>query len=364
METNSIVMSKKAFFHNGNRVRDYIYDHSKVTDTTTIMWNDDTLEIFNNNDGYCLYGTDNDTTFHVYDNIIIVKKNSLQGAVTLEGRYDLIPIKYSKIEYISNHLITSLNGKKGLYGVDGLHILDEIYDEINIMQHYIEVVLDGKHGLFSLNGTRLIEPLYDKFSFGLPAIAGYIGNTRHSAYSFTGKKFFDYAEIDQFYGIKYGFIVTRGKKWGLFAHNGDCILPIEYDNIYIEDSFKTKYIVIQKDGKTGISSLEGKTILPLEFAKIRLGVRTKDGFISSKYISVFNEDKWGVYSYDSSLVLPVIFDDVLEFDEVVSKVVLDGKIGYYILKSKKFIEASDFNITKTGIYEIKVNEKWEILKLN
>ena len=364
------INSKLAYFFRGIKKTNFIYDHVKETGSRTILWNETQLKIFDNTDGLVLFTLEkvnsfDDRSFIVLDNAIILIKGNKYGAINFNG-VDIIDAEYDQIENASCFLITTLNGKHGLYHLDGLQVLKDVYDDIVIKPYFIEIVLDGKHGLFSYNGTMLIEPLYDEFDFWLHTIIAKQDGMHSALYSYTGKKLFDIEPYVFYNTCDYGILVVdtvHGKK-GLYSLEGDLLIPIKYDDIFVNESCKERGIIVKRENKEGVFSLDGNLIVPVNFSRIRLDVCLHDNCYSRKYITVWNGSLCGVYSYDSTIVLPIIFDKILEFDEIKSKVVLNGKTGYYFALHDKFIEAEDFNLTKTGKYEFKINGSWQMQDLD
>ena len=123
------------------------------------------------------------------------------------------------------------------------------------------VTVKGKKAFVSLNGDWITSPIYDdgdSFSFGLAALSqngkyGYIDKAGEfvipvqysAAKSFNGKS-----------GIA---AVALDGAWGAIDNKGNTVVPNQYDGIKVCDD---GYVVVEKDGKTGIYAKSGAILFP------------------------------------------------------------------------------------------------------
>lgn len=85
-------------------------------------------------------------------------------------------------------------------------------------------------------------------------------------------------------------VTTKNKKSGIILANGKIIVPIEYDNIEIEEN---GYVVSRGENRTGWMTLDGREILPCIYSFISVGNHN-----SLHVTKMVNDDEWKASVFD------------------------------------------------------------------
>ena len=127
-------------------------------------------------------------------------------------------------------------------------------------------------------------------------------------------------------------------KWGAFSKDGDCIIKVEYDNIYCGEK---DYIFVEKDGKHGAFYYNGKDLIGPIFADCNMGEH-----VDTSDISVFTCDgKEGIIGGFGEKVLPAVFDNVEIYDNVpIVYLNIKGQKFYYHLNLSRFFDGNKVEI--------------------
>ena len=135
--------------------------------------------------------------------------------------------------------------------------------------------------------------------------------------------------------------VSKNGKYGLIDLNGKELLPIEYAEITVLDGMENS-IIIKKDGKVGLVNDNGSILIEVNYKDIRaLGETYKDG-----YITIDDAGKYGVVSATKKQILEN------KYDEIMPVYLKD----YYLIKEGEKKEVIDSNgnvILDSGFDDIK-----------
>lgn len=200
--------------------------------------------------------------------------------------YDEIePIKLKSVAstlcYEKSTLIYRKDGLYGLISFNGKKITKNIYDSIENLQPTegkFLVCQNEKYGIIDLKGNNLVKVEYDKIlSDGYYTEeseykkSGFIVYTKteegfkNGYITYKGKKILDtkYNEIERISGNDnqniYLIVAENGKK-GLYK-NSKNIISHEYQSMNYDDN---GVIILQKNKKYGVATLEGKIIIKVE----------------------------------------------------------------------------------------------------
>lgn len=240
------------------------------------------------------------------------------------------------------------------------------YKVVSLPQYDLMFFKDdsSKYGVVNLEGKRVLEALYDKI------------------------------EIKKEGTI----IVTLNNKLGVFDRNGNVILDIVYDYIYqVEDS-----LIVSKEGKSGLVSLEGKEVIPINYEEVQIAHSIREderqifkvvnfegkiGFFDSKgkqltdflydrnspgregLIPVLKDDKWGYIDVKGKTIIPFQFDYASSFSDGNAQVEINNerkfinKKGEFIEKEKQSYEIDGEKYTiieEDGKYKV-ISESGEVL---
>lgn len=216
----------------------------------------------------------NEEILSEYNNVEAIKINEISSNV---------PYEKSVLKYKQNNLY-------GLIDYSGSKKLQAEYEEIENIDYkegYLKIKKDGLYGIATIEGKIIVKPEY----YDLMADGYY---NKESKYSKAG--FIVETKSDE--GYKYGYINTKGKKvletnyndimriasiddeksayiitslngkYGLIK-DGKEILSNEYDNLEYNENIKE--LVITKDNKQGVSTIDGKILLQPEYDYINIG---------------------------------------------------------------------------------------------
>lgn len=255
-------------------------------------------------------------------------------AISRQESLDNIPYEKSVLKYKEN-------GKYGLINLCGKKITKPIYDDIQALEYkegMLTVKQNDKFGIININGDEIIKVKYD----GIQA---------------------DQYSLNENHNKKAGFIVSiktnDGYKFGYINYKGKTLLETEYNEIarinYINDDesvylvafkngqaglFKNKskvleneyediqfdninnLLILQRNGKQGVSDLDGKKIIQLEYDNI---------IITGNSINAQKGDEVTVFNSEGEKLKNSNFISVLETDNKNYFITIDKNENYGVI---------------------------------
>ncbi len=255
-------------------------------------------------------------------------------AISRQESLDNIPYEKSVLKYKEN-------GKYGLINLSGKKITKPIYDDIQALEYkegMLTVKQNDKFGIININGDEIINVKYD----GIQA---------------------DQYSLNENHNKKAGFIVSiktnDGYKFGYINYKGKTLLETEYNEIarinYINDDesvylvafkngqaglFKNKskvleneyediqfdninnLLILQRNGKQGVSDLDGKKIIQLEYDNI---------IITGNSINAQKGDEVTVFNSEGEKLKNSNFISVLETDNKNYFITIDKNENYGVI---------------------------------
>ena len=255
-------------------------------------------------------------------------------AISRQESLDNIPYEKSVLKYKEN-------GKYGLINLSGKKITKPIYDDIQALEYkegMLTVKQNDKFGIININGDEIIKVKYD----GIQA---------------------DQYSLNENHNKKAGFIVSiktnDGYKFGYINYKGKTLLETEYNEIarinYINDDesvylvafkngqaglFKNKskvleneyediqfdninnLLILQRNGKQGVSDLDGKKIIQLEYDNI---------IITGNSINAQKGDEVTVFNSEGEKLKNSNFISVLETDNKDYFITIDKNENYGVI---------------------------------
>lgn len=228
--------------------------------------------------------------FSNYEEIEPLRLKNISGDMVYEKQ----TLKYKKED------------KYGIIDLSGRKITNAIYDEIDTLEFKegeLLVKKDNKYGVININGITLVKNIYDKIESdkfyeneNQYKNSGYIvTKTTEEGYrkgyvNLEGKEivstiYNDLYRITALNSDNIYIICAQNGKYGIIK-DGKKIIPNEYQSIiYNEDN---NLVTVLKGKKYGVMTLEGKTIIPVEYKQID---------ITGKYIYATNtEEKIKVFN--------------------------------------------------------------------
>ena len=297
----------------------------------------------------CIY--DYDATTGEYKTKVLNEQN--QEILTDYQDVNTIEIKeiVSSIPYEKTVLQYQKDGKYGIIDFDGKEITKPIYEEIKNMPYRegeLVVKKDGKYGVININGGKLLDYKYDYITgdnyystdkeYALDGYIvgindengkmqyGYLNSNRDQFLDTTFDKIYRMNNVEDDDNIY--LVVEKEGKTQLYK-NDKLLLDNDYQSInYNEDS---KLLILQKDNKYGVTDLNGKQILNVEYDQIQIPgnyiTATKEGVTETYnlsgekqanpqytnvimtdnenyYIAIDSNDKYGVISRDGQGIIP------------------------------------------------------------
>ena len=223
-------------------------------------------------------------------------------AIKLNSGISQIPYEKSVLKYMDK-------GKYGLIDFDGKIIAKAKYDEISSFdfnEGLLIVKNDNKYGIININGATVIKEKYDAIeSDGYYEEgqeyqkSGYItgikeGNNIKYGYISRNRKQILKEKFDQIARIPnqeknddiYLITIENGKAG--FYKNDKNIVKNEYEDIAYDSN--NNCLILQKDSKQGIADLNGNVVIPIKYDNI---------YISGKYINAQDGKNMEIYDYSN-----------------------------------------------------------------
>lgn len=235
----------------------------------------------------------------------------------------------------------------------------------------IIVAKDGKRGFVSRFTAETVIPFeYDaawSFTDGVAAVCegDSVYFIDHSGNPINSKKFAREKEYDGYvYHGDYAAI-PLGNKYGLVDKTGEWAVLPEYSDIHI--GAKNRWYVMD-DGKWGVIGPDGQFVLPVEYENV--WIHGTNGITVAK----LSDHSQSRYDYDGNLLDRFIFDEVYEMAYYINEFDVDGnqkravdnKVkysanNYYGLMTRNGVPVtpplySDIECLAPGVYQCRVSD--------
>lgn len=164
-----------------------------------------------------------------YNNLAIVKKNGLYGAIDTTGK-EVVPVEFTEL-FPFTEKVTSFkrsNGKVGIVDVNGKILCEKDYDKIFAVTDSCAKVQKGDYGFINAFGKEIVPCKY--------------GNLLPFSNNMT---YF-------FFNLKYGFYNTKG----------ETVVPLTYTNV---GTFSNGLCAVATKDKWGYIDATGKVVIPMEY---------------------------------------------------------------------------------------------------
>lgn len=215
----------------------------------------------------------------------------------------------SNIPYEKSVLKYKENGKYGLIDFEGNVVLKAKYDEINGLDYKEGLLLvkkNEKYGVININGAVIVKEKYDViqsdgyYEYGSEYTkSGFIvGKRTDDGYKYgyinsKGKLILDnkYNQIDRIQNINKNddiYLVAFENGRAGFYKNKKNIIRHDYEDIGYDEN--NNCLILQRNSKQGISDIEGNIIIDVQYDNI---------FISGKYINAQKDEKIDIYDYST-----------------------------------------------------------------
>ncbi len=247
--------------------------------------------------------------------VVIFGYNNKRGLVNDLGNQLTTP-KYDSVIRLGNSIyLVQLDGQNGLIKANGktAHTLDSLLTLVMPEQEqYLGIKKDGKYGFVDTNGNLRVANRYED-------IQPYA--EQRAAIKIMGKWGF----IDKYEEIiiqpRYGWVSSfsrglarfrKGNKFGLLDKEGNELFSTRADSLEQLPTDRYKFIV---DGMEGLIDKQGKQLIYPKYDQI------KD--LDNGYVIIKRNNKLGLISLEGIHTIPLAFD-ILEYDSI-NNVYLAGK---------------------------------------
>jgi hypothetical protein len=279
--------------------------------------------------------------------LMIVNIHGKYGTQFIKSKKMALPAVYDHVTRVNEgHYLIKLNDKEGIAARDGRVLIKPLYDSIKFTNqesitgdrtysftktlHY-DIWQGGKKGYIDNKLKLLVPPLFDDIARLSPFITVFkvwlnnkVGLWRD------GKLVADvgYTDLTPL-SHKPLIIAKQNKKTGILDSTGQFLM--EMCPLEILEDWQAKYLLIQKNGKTGVMSYELKVIVPPEYDFIH----NDNGFISVNNVHTkgYYREVYGLYNYAGKLVLPARYAYVIVKD---SLIIAFLRKGMYKMKAGLF----------------------------
>lgn len=231
------------------------------------------------------------------------------------GLYDchgkqILQSQFNRIDYIDDDLfiLKKDDGKSALYNADcDRYVFGEKgFDGIEAYNNHtlFRLYEDNKYALANLDGIILTPFKYDYMNFS------YSGNIKVKVGESVGTLSYNGQEIyDDEITLRDGYIATSFfSKWNVM-HDGKECLPRIYDAIKL---FVDNWVEVGQNGLWGISDLNGKSVLPIEYTSITLYEEQGYIVVSKKNEGYSFQNIYGILNMNLETVLPIAYTNPIK----------------------------------------------------
>ncbi|MCF8304643.1 MAG: WG repeat-containing protein [Bacteroidales bacterium] len=231
----------------------------------------------------------------------------------------VIPDKYGSAGNFKDGcaIVDKSYGDIGLIGPSNEVLLPFVFDKIRRIEDKLIVMQAGhKHGLFNIERRQTIIPC--EYSYPEKFERGY-------------------------------WQVSKGNLKGIYANNGQQVLPCEFDNISlrkIDDVF-----LVEKRRRQGCYDLSGRRLIPAEYDSIFP--------YDNGYARIMRNGYMGMADRQGHIVVKPQYDDVFKGEDHFFPVKKDGRYGF-VKNGELFIslDYDDFNGMEEGLAAMSYKGKW------
>lgn len=284
----------------------------------------------------------------------LVKNGALEGTVNQKLEF-IIPLDRQTLTKTPYGYVTKKNEKFNVIGI-ATELAEEQFDDIRFYENWL--VLENVKGLqlFTIAGRKSVATQLDSIWF-LNHLAFALKEDTLSVFLSTGvqKKFYapsDFQFIKAADDHLFFYTVDKNKKSVYDASTGSRLFQLDFDEI---EYFGNQIFMITRDGKKGLISSEGKSVLPVDYSAIV--ITQKD------YASLFKDKKFGLFDLENRMLIKPLFErNVKPFQDDLFIAYRDGYFGFIGSDSKplgkfEFEEILEWN-DSTAL--VKRNFQWMI----
>ena len=247
--------------------------------------------------------------FDIYRNIEIIEclysPLEVRYSIVYCEQYDWKNQKYYGADYCIHDIEYTIDGKKGLYDLNGKCIVPAIYDSIETYCNgFARVRKDGKWGFIDESGDEIIACEYDQAGDFNDGIAGVRRGDKWGIVNILNQIIYPF-ELDFCCWALQGYaIISIGGKCGVIDCSGNTIIPCNYDRIRPDswdkfDSTESPFAWdIEIDEDTGEKIITGRNRQSWRYEPYTY-------FLCEKY------GLWGAFNLGGELILPYIYNSYM-----------------------------------------------------
>lgn len=222
----------------------------------------------------------------LYGYLIVNKEGELDKVINLDNTQDIIPAKYTSIEYsesMNEFMVVNSYNQVGILNADGTTKIENVYESIEVLDKQKKLYIvkqNEKFGVVKGNNVSIVFPEYDAIGLNskitntsknkrmlLDTLIPVYKNGKCGAFNTDGELIikveyddFGYAlnsieingtnqVVDPLLSIEMckGIVVNNNEKYGLISIEGDRLISVTAEGIYIKKGIqdeKTKYFML------------------------------------------------------------------------------------------------------------------------
>lgn len=262
------------------------------------------------------------------------------------GLYDchgkqILQSQFNRLDYIGDDLfiIKKDDGKSTLYNAAcNRYVLGEKwFDSIEAYNNHtlFRLYEDNKYALANIDGAILTPFKYDYMNFS------YSGNIKVKVGESVGTLSYNGQEIyDDEITLRNEYIATSFfSKWNVM-HDGKECLPRIYNSIKL---FVDNWVKVSQNGLWGISDLNGKSVLPIEYASITLYEEQGYIVVSKKKEGYSFQNIYGILNMKLETVLPITCTEPIKPISKEYALVGSSTFGILSISSNKIIIPTSYS---------------------
>lgn len=223
------------------------------------------------------------------------------------GRKKITPPIYNKLKMPfdkqTGRTQAYINGKWGLIDDAGKEIIPFAFDSIEEPSYgYIVVKSNAHAGLYEEDGTQVLAPEYDNIGV---------------------------------YPLDC-FAVKKSGKWGALTRKEGVlksVIPLVFDALSYDGSI---FFYVTKDGKTGITDIDGKELLAPVFEDVAEIASIPDEDL--KLFRFSENGKYGIVTTFGDFIMGPKYDFIDRFVKKIARVKLNDKWGFIGIRGEVLVE--------------------------
>ena len=287
-------------------------------------------------------------------NALRVKKDGKFGLIDLDGK-EIIPCEYEDIyslKSVQDNFIVTKDTKLGLVNAKGQFIINAEYNKIEILKEgykdaYLVVDENGLYGIINVTGNKVLDNKYKEIKY-LSSLDVYgVKENDNLELINTKGEVLQTSEGEEYLFIKgENVIVKKDNKYGIETLEGQSVIPCEYDELSYAFSI---YYIAKKDDKFGVININNETVKEFEFTNM-YAVEEGNFIVADK-----TETETVVFDSNLAQKIEGIISEI-NVPKGFIKLYIDGEYKYYNFKFEE--KQSSELLTQHTLYVSKKDNKY------